>query len=94
MEIDFIPLHEDQFAEEAVSIIDKAAGQNIVLRILGALAVYLHCKHNENAINIYKRIKRLGEDKPIFTDLDLVAYGKQRKHVIIFSRELYISSLT
>ncbi|MEM2384552.1 MAG: hypothetical protein QXX99_04375 [Candidatus Bathyarchaeia archaeon] len=90
MEMDFIPLHEDQFAEESVSIIDKAAGQNIVLRILGALAVYMHCKHNEDAINIYKRIKRLGEDKPIFTDLDLVAYGKQRKHVIhFFERTLY-----
>ncbi|MEM3640889.1 MAG: hypothetical protein QXH37_03060 [Candidatus Bathyarchaeia archaeon] len=80
--MEFVPLPEEQFAEESVNIIDKAASQNIVLRIMGALAVYLHSRHDGNAINLYKRIKRFGEDKPIFTDLDLMAYGKQRKHVI------------
>ncbi|MEM2738176.1 MAG: hypothetical protein QXK93_04240, partial [Candidatus Bathyarchaeia archaeon] len=46
-------------------------------------AAYLHSNH-ENAINLYNRVKRFGENKPIFTDLDLMAYGKQRKQVIQF----------
>jgi hypothetical protein len=87
--MEFVPLPEEQFVEESINIIEKAASQNIVLRILGALGVYLHSRH-DNAINLYKRIARFGEKNPIFTDLDLMAYGKQRKHIIqLFEKTLH-----
>jgi hypothetical protein len=59
------------------------------LRILGALAVYIHSLDKPECINAFKSLGRLGEGKPVFTDLDLIGYGKQRKEIIkLFEDEL------
>lgn len=86
----FVCLPDDQFAEEAVSVIEKARRQDVVLRVLGALGVYLHSIHDQGAVSIYKKIKRFDDGKYVFTDLDVMAYGKQRKQIIqFFERTLY-----
>jgi len=82
--MEFVSLPEERFVEESINIVEKAKDMGIVIRIIGALAVYIHSTHDARAINIYEKIKRFGEDKPKFTDLDLVAYGKQRRHIMQF----------
>jgi hypothetical protein len=74
-------LTNDEFVNEAINIVEKAKGSNLVLRILGALAIYLH---SNVAKQIYIKIGRLGASESIFTDIDLVAYSKQRKQIMIF----------
>lgn len=88
--MDFVCLSEEQFAEEAVGLIEKACRQGIVLRILGALGIYLHSMHENGAFGLYKKIKRFNDGRSIFTDLDVMAYGKQRKQITqFFERTLY-----
>jgi len=83
----FVRLPPEEFVNEAVSIVEKAGKKNIILRILGACAIYIHSRHAPYSLSIYDRIKRFGEEKPLFTDLDLIAYSKQRKDVMKFFEE-------
>ncbi len=78
----FVALPPEEFVAEAERIVGGAQERGIVLRILGALAIYIHSKHVPEALAIYDKIKRFGEGKPMFTDLDLMAYSKQRKGVM------------
>jgi len=55
-----------------------------VLRVLGAVAIYIHSKHDPEAIGIYSRIGRIKGEETLFTDLDLAAYSKQRKAICDF----------
>lgn len=71
----------------ALELVEAAKERNTVLRILGALAAYLHCRENEDALNFFVNSGRLGTGS-IFTDIDLAAYSKQRKQVINLMREL------
>ena len=73
-----------EFIKEATRIVDEAQRKGIVLRIIGAVAVYIHSMHTPQALELYKRIGRLREEGVIFTDLDLVAYSKQRSKVMEF----------
>jgi len=83
---------EEEFVKEAIDIVKKASDMNITLRILGALAVYIHSMHNETAMKMYEKIERFGSGKPKFTDLDLIAYGKQRKKVMgLFEKTLHFN---
>ncbi len=85
----FVTLPPEEFVAEAERIVAGAQERGIILRILGALGIYIHSKHVPEALSIYDRIKRFGEGKPMFTDLDLMAYGKQRKKVMeYFEKEL------
>ncbi len=78
---EFVSMSDEEFVKEAADIVKKAEERGIVLRILGALAIYIHSMHVPKALSIYDRIGRFGEGKPKFTDLDLMAYKKQIKHV-------------
>ncbi|MEM3702919.1 MAG: hypothetical protein QXX79_00640, partial [Candidatus Bathyarchaeia archaeon] len=80
----FVYLPEEKFVKDSLNIIEKAKDIGIILRVLGALAIYIHSLHSEDALASYKKIKRFGEDKPMFTDLDLMAYGKQRNDIAKF----------
>lgn len=80
----FVSLTDEKFVKESMEIVEKAGEIGLVIRIMGALAAYIHSMHDSKAVNIYKKIKRFGENKPMFTDLDLLAYGKQRKNIILF----------
>jgi hypothetical protein len=63
-------------------VVEKAKSQGVSLRFLGALAVYMHSLDNQESLSAFKSLGRLGEGKPMFTDLDLVGYNKQRKGAI------------
>lgn len=80
----FVSLPEEEFVKDSINIIEKAKDMGITIRIIGALAVYIHSIHYEKALALYKKVKRFGEDKPMFTDLDLMAYGKQRNDIAKF----------
>jgi len=78
----FVALPPEEFVAEAERIVKGAQDRGVILRILGALAIYIHSKHVPEALSIFDKIKRFGEGKPMFTDLDLIAYSKQRKGVM------------
>jgi hypothetical protein len=77
-------LPDAEFIKEAVSIVKQANELNIILRVIGAVAVHIHSVHVPKAIEIYGKIKRLNSGGSQFTDIDLMAYGKQRKDVVDF----------
>lgn len=72
------------FIGEVISIIDKAGSRGVVLRVLGATAVYIHTMDKPNSIKIYQYLKRFKGEEVLFTDLDLIGYSKQRSNVINF----------
>ncbi len=73
---------EDEFMKEALALVDQAQSRGIHLRILGALAVYVHSLDNQECKDAFRSLGRFGEGRPIFTDLDMVGYGKQRKEIV------------
>ena len=77
----FVSLESERFVREATTIVEKAESRGIPLRILGALAIYVHCLDMPDCVKRYEALARNGEGKPMFTDLDLIAYKKQSKDV-------------
>jgi hypothetical protein len=85
----FVKLGEQDFVNEAKRIVSEAEGKGLVLRVLGALAIYIHSMDNPASLEIFKNLERLGEGKPFFTDLDLVAYSRQSYEIRkFFEKEL------
>jgi len=80
-EVKGIKMSDEEFINEAKTIIDKAQEKGIIIRILGALAIHIHSEHVPRCLELHKNLGRLGEKGPTFTDLDLMAYKKQRKKV-------------
>ncbi len=75
----FVQFSPEAFLEEAIGIIQKAQDKRICLRILGALAVYIHCERCPQYRDFFFTLGRLGEGKPIFTDLDVMGYSRLRR---------------
>ncbi len=82
-----VGLKPEDFINEASKLVEDASSRGVVLRILGAVAVYIHSSHDPNAIDIYRRVGRFVEGAELFTDLDLAAYSKQRKDIVKFFEE-------
>lgn len=80
----YVHLPAEDFINEAVRIVEEAQKRGIVLRILGAVAVYIHSTHSPQALELYRRVGRFREQGVLFTDLDLIAYSKQRAKVMEF----------
>jgi hypothetical protein len=71
------------FAEEATEIVDSANKKGIVLRILGANAVRIHCP---KFAYLHEALQRE------ITDIDFIGYGKQNNNVLRLLEELgYVS---
>jgi len=85
--MDFVTLSPEEFVRESVDIVKRAQEKGVILRILGALAIYIRTENCLEARRIYDAIPRFGEGKPLFTDLDLMAYSSQRKHIIRFFQD-------
>lgn len=67
------------FEEEAVRIVNAAAGQGLTLRVLGSLAFHIHCQQ-------YDRLqKQLGR---AYTDIDFAGYKKQASKIAPFLSKL------
>jgi hypothetical protein len=83
---------DEKIVEKAQEIVEKASSRGIILRIIGAIGIYLHIKDTPEALNFYTSTPRLSERQTLFTDVDLVAYSKQRKDVMnFFEKELKYS---
>jgi hypothetical protein len=77
----FVKLGEAKFVLEATKIVDFAQSRGVYLRVLGALAVYIHSLDKNECAIAFTSLGRFGEGQPIFTDLDVGAYGKQQKDI-------------
>jgi hypothetical protein len=96
----FVQLTPEALLEDAIGLINRAQDKNIYLRILGALAVFIHSGHCPQYREYFFRLGRLGEGMPIFTDLDMMGYSRQSPEVrkflekeAGFKPDLYINSL-
>ena len=83
----FVQMSEDEFLKESIGIVEKAQSHGVCLRILGSLAVYIRARDAGHG-DLFKSLGRFGEGMPLFTDLDLAAYGKQRGAIDKIFREL------
>jgi hypothetical protein len=64
------------FLDEARRIVDEGAKRDIILRIIGGVGIRLHTMEWQETA---QRLGRLGEsEQQEFTDLDFMAYRKQR----------------
>lgn len=79
-----VSLPTEDFVKESIDLVSKAQEKGITLRIIGALAVYIHSSHSPEALNLYERVGRLGDDKVLFSDLDLIGYSSQKKAIVEF----------
>lgn len=64
------------FIDEANGIVVEATKREIPLRLLGGVAIRLHCVEY---LDFAKKLVRLGEGQQEYTDLDFVSYSKFRK---------------
>jgi len=92
-------MDDNSFVNLAKEIVDKAKENGVVLRILGALSVYIHTE-DDDIRKLFYTLERLGEGKPLFTDLDTVAYSKQQpmvkkffENTLKFKPNLYVNTL-
>jgi hypothetical protein len=67
------------FVEEAKACVQDAHGQGMMIRVMGGLAIYLHCQDYEK---LWDDLGRLGSK--VFTDIDYVSYGKYRRQLLTF----------
>jgi hypothetical protein len=80
-------MSDDEFVKESIGIVERAQSRGVCLRILGSLAGYIRAR-NVGQGDLLKSLGRFGEGMPLFTDLDLAAYGKQRGGIDKIFREL------
>ncbi len=65
------------FIDEGKRLVDEAAKQEIPLRLLGGVAIRVHCLE---FLDFAQKLMRLGEGQQEYTDLDFMTYMKFRKH--------------
>ena len=82
-----VHLGEAEFCAQSIDLIRRAQEQGIPMRILGAMAVYIHSSHRPETLDRYRALERLGPGRPLFTDLDVVGYGDRRKETAHFFQE-------
>lgn len=70
--------NDEVFLRDAIKIVEEGERRNVTLRLLGALAVKIHSHEYDH---LHGKLKRLGEEKQAFTDIDLMAYSKERAKV-------------
>jgi hypothetical protein len=69
------------FIRESENIVDEAKKQGVTLRMLGGLAVAMHC---QNQLDFAKKLNRTGTgviEGQEYSDIDFVAYRKHRDRV-------------
>jgi len=77
---------------EAEKIVDEAKKKDVVLRVLGGVGIRLHCIH---CIDFCGRLGRMAVGQQEFTDIDFMAYRKQRRIMEVFFRSLgYVKRIT
>jgi hypothetical protein len=64
------------FIDEGKRLVDEAAKRGIPLRLLGGVAIRIHCSE---FMDFAQKLMRLGEGQQEYTDLDFMSYVKFRK---------------
>jgi len=72
------------FIDEGERIVQEAAKRGIPLRLLGGVAIRIHCVE---FLDFAKKLVRLGEGQQEYTDLDFISYSKFRKRMKSFFQE-------
>jgi len=83
----YVHLGEAEFFAQSIDLVSRAQDEQIPLRILGAMAVYIHVDHRPETLARYRALERLGPGRPIFTDLDLAGYADRQKDTARFFQE-------
>jgi hypothetical protein len=84
-EVTDLPIAVDSILKDAVEFASDAKSKNIDLRLVGGIAVYLHCvEHEPKLSELYKSTGRVGQDGSFLGDIDIVAYSSQRKNIVPF----------
>ncbi len=78
-----IPLEEypkpEAYLDEARRLTDEAQKKDIVLRVMGPIALHYYFP---DYLDLYRRMERLGAR--VFTDIDYAGYGKQGNKLVPF----------
>ncbi len=82
-----VHLGESEFCAQSVELVTRARDAGVPLRILGAMAVYIHSSHRPETLDRYRGLERLGPGRPLFTDLDVIGYGERQKDTQRFFQE-------
>jgi len=76
-----VPIEEypapEVFLDEALTLVSEATKKGLTLRVMGGMAIYMHSRQYED---LWRNLARLGTKA--FTDIDFVAYGKQRNELM------------
>ena len=75
----------DVFIQEGKRLVEEASKQGLPLRMLGGVAIRIHCAE---FADFAKKLLRLGEGQQEYTDLDFMSYFKFRKRMVEFFREM------
>jgi len=75
----------EAFLSEAKKIVEEAKKKDIILRALGGVGIRLH---SLDRLDFCKRLGRLGLGQQEFSDLDFMAYRKQRNKMEDFFKSL------
>jgi len=73
------------FLREGERLVDEASKRGIPLRLLGGVAIRIHCSE---FIDFAKKLVRLGEGQQEYTDLDLMSLTKFRNKMKDFFAEM------
>lgn len=79
-----VHLGEAEFCGQSIELVKRAQDAAIPLRILGAMAVYVHSSHRPETLARYRTLERLGPGRPLFTDLDVIGYSDRQKDTARF----------
>ncbi|MCI4353574.1 MAG: hypothetical protein L3K14_09395 [Thermoplasmata archaeon] len=88
----YVSLSDAEFLRESVALVEGARQRNVSLRILGSLAIYSHSVHVPECITVFRRLGRVEEGKPLFTDLDLAGYARQSRFISGLFKDLHFKS--
>ncbi len=82
-----VHLGETEFCTQSIELVKRAQDAGVPIRILGAMAVYIHSSHRPETLAHYRALERLGPGRPIFTDLDVIGYADRQKDTARFFQE-------
>ncbi len=78
-------VEDEVLVNDAIKIVEEGEKHNVVLRLLGALAIRIHSAGYEE---LHKKLDRLGVREKSFTDIDFMAYSKQRAKIRQFMEDV------
>jgi len=73
-----VPNEQRKLLNTALRLLKDAEERRIIMRIMGAIGIFLHCKEHSNIYNAMNRK---------LTDIDYAAYGDKKKEIIRLMEE-------